>query len=340
MNKTGEYAKFNQARKDGVDAWYKFLKEESNYKDDVFVHLLVMDGITKEFKSNNAVTPPSVSHEAFEATYNALLESSSSVSFSKIYAQQTKTRAIKEFGGEKVSLNGVEGQWVTIPRSKKGEPNYDEHIAMVQALSQGSSWCLRFENAHNYLQKGNLHFFIDKDGNAQNAINETDGNITQIQKRYDQDSTVPVPYAEVIAKFVDEKDFSGHEHQIETALKAKPEFDELKIKLGELQAKEDYLGMFKLLGITVTEASDGTYIIDKYKPKVTSQYTLSDLGVNENKLMQNVTTIKSTVNLEGSKLTALPKLRVIHGSLSFGDNRVSDLRNLEKIGGKTITWDK
>ena len=98
--------------------------------------------------------------------------------------------------------------------------------------------------------------------------------------------------------------------------------------------------MFKLLGITVTEASDGTYIIDKYKPKVTSQYTLSDLGVNENKLMQNVTTIKSTVNLEGSKLTALPKLRVIHGSLSFGDNRVSDLRNLEKIGGKTITWDK
>ena len=205
---TGEYAKFNDARKNGVEAWYKFLKEESNYKDDIFVHLLVMDGITKEFRPNNANTPPAVSHASFEATYNALLATDNKVKFSDAYAQATKARAIEKYSKETVSLNGVEGTWVTIPRSQKGEPDYNDNIAMVQALSEGSSWCLRFESAHDYLQEGNLHFFIDKDGRAQTAIHETDGRISQIQKRYNQDSTTPVPYAEVINEFAKKNNYS------------------------------------------------------------------------------------------------------------------------------------
>lgn len=335
-----EYAKFNNARKEGVQSWYKYLKEESNYKDDVFVQLFVMDGITKEMKPNNAATPPAVSHASFEATYNALLENDTSVSFSKIYAQQTKSKAINQFAKQDVSMDGIEGKWVTIPQSNKGEPDYDEHIAMVQALAEGSSWCLRFESAHSYLQGGNLHFFVDKNGNSQVAINETNGQITQIQKRYDQDSTVPIPYANVIDTWKKENKYTGHESQIKTALSAKPEFDELKNKLDALQKAEDYLSIFKEFGINVSTAPDGTYIISKYNPRITRQYTSFDLGVNENKLMKNVSQINSSINLNGSALTAMPQLKEIKGTLSFGDNKINDLRNLEKINGKNITWDK
>ena len=336
---TGNYAQYNAARKEGIANWYKYLTEESNYKDDVFVHLLVMDGITKEMRPNNAVTPPAVTHESFEATYNALLEQNSSVSFSKIYAQQTKQKAINKYTTQEVLFDGIEGKWVTIPRSKKGEPNYDEHIAMVQALADGSSWCLRFENAHGYLQGGNLHFFVDKNGNSQVAINETDGTITQIQKRYNQDSTVPVAYSQIIANWVKENNYNGKKREIETALNAKPKFDNLRKQIADLQKNNDYLGIFKLLNINVENAPDGTYIISEYNPKYTAQYTLFDLGVDENALMQNVSEVLSSLNLDGSSLTTLPKLRKIKGKIDLGDNKINDLRSLEMINGKKVYWE-
>ena len=80
--------------------------------------------------------------------------------------------------------------------------------------------------------------------------------------------------------------------------------------------------------------------MNKYQPKVTSQYTLYDLGIKENELMENVSIIRSSINLDGSRLTTLPKLKVIDGSLKFGDNKISDLRSLERIDDKTIVWDK
>ena len=334
----GQFEHFDKARKDGIRSWYKYLTEESNYKDDIFVHLLVMDGITKEMKPDNAVVPPAVSPESFEATYNVLLEANTSVSFSESYAQQTRERAIKQFSKGMQTVDGIEGQWVTIPRSQKGEPDYDDHIAMVQALAEGSSWCLRFDNAHGYLQGGNLHYFVDKNGNSQVAINETDGKITQIQKRYNQDSTVPVSYAVVISEWAKANHYKGHEVQIQKALDAKPKFDEQRKKYAKMMAEKDYLGIFKELGIGVSIADDGTYILTKYEPRVTKQYSLFDLGVDENKLMQNVSEISSSINLEGSGLSMLPKLRKFGGYVEFKDCKISDLSSLEEINGKKVYW--
>ena len=336
----GQFEHFGKARMDGIRSWYNYLTKESNYKDDVFVHLLVMDGITKEMRPNNAYVPPAVSHESFEATYNTLLQDNTNISFSQIYAQQTREKAIRQFSKGIQTVDGIEGQWVTIPRSQKGEPDYDEHIAMVQALAEGSSWCLRYDNAHGYLQGGNLHFFVDKNGNSQVAINETDGKITQIQKRYNQNSTVPVPYAVVVSEFAKGNKYQGYEDKIATALNAKPAFDEKRTKYAQLMEAGDYLGLFKELEITVTKAEDGTYILSEYTPRINKLYSLFDLGIDENKLMENVSEIKSSVNLEGSGLTVLQNLRRVTGQLDFGDSKISDIRNLEEINGKKVYWDK
>jgi len=337
----GSYSGYNKARIEGVKNWYEYLTKESNYKDDVFVHLLVMDGITKEMRPNNAFTPPAVSHESFEATYNALLEENTNVSFSDLYARQTKIKAIKKYSKGVQVVDGIEGQWVTVPRSQKGEPDYDENVAMVQALAEGSSWCLRFENAHSYLQQGNLHFFLDKNGKAQVAINETDGVITQIQKRYNQDSTVPVAYSTVIEEWAKENNYTGREESRGYAKNAKLGFDKLRKSLAKLMSEKNYIEVFKVLGINVKVLDDGTYAIDRYIPKYKPEYTLFDLGLNENELMANVSEINSAnVSLDGSSLTSLPKLRKVAGKLHFGDCAVGDLRSLELVDGKNVYWDK
>ena len=69
-------------------------------------------------------------------------------------------------------------------------------------------------------------------------------------------------------------------------------------------------------------------------------FSLFELGVNENALFKNISEIQSNVNLNGSGLTAMPNLRIITGNLTLGDNKISNLRNLETIQGQKIWWDK
>ncbi len=344
----GDYEGINQARKDGVQKWIDYLRQESDYKDNVFVHLLVMESVVKEFKPDNAVTPKPVSHEVFNQVHDVLLaDGNKNTSFDKIYAEKMREKAIEQFSHGTETVDGVEGQWVTIPRSKKGEPDYDEHIAMVQSLAEGSSWCLRFDNAHGYLQGGNLHFFIDKNGRAQVAMHETDGQIQQIQKRYNQDCSVPVPYVNVINTFKKNNGFKGMDSQIQKALDAKPEFDKIKEQANELMAQEKYEELFSLLlngnigewdDYSIVKNSDGTYTIENYNALLNNNYTIADLGIDENKLMKNVSRITGHLNLDGSGLTEMKNLRIVDGNITFGDSQISDLRSLERIGNHRVSW--
>lgn len=332
------YAVYNNARRTGIEKWYKYLTEESNYKEDVFTHLLVMDGITRDMRPHNAITPPAISHESFEATYNALLQENTKVSFDKLYTEQTKAKAIEKYAKAPIQVEEIKGRWVSIPKTKKSAPEYDENIAMVQALADGSCWCLRFESAHNYLQKGNVHYFLDDLGRAQVAVNETAGQITEIQKRYDQDSSVPVPYAKVVDSWARENNYSGKEYEINVALDAKQSFDELKSKLTELLANDNSFEALKLLGFEPKEMQDGLYYLTSYSPKCNRSYTLYDLHIDENKLAQNVGYIAGGLDLEGSRLTALPNLKSL-GAYEFKNCNIDYFPSLESIAGKEIYWE-
>ena len=349
----GRFEPYNQPRREAFEKWIEYLNsEECNVHDDVFAKILFLDGLTSEMKPDNAYTPPEISHEAFEAVYNQLLEGNTTVSLTKAYASFNRTKAIKKYGKETTSEDGVNGIWVRIPSGgKRGEPLYDEHIAMIQALSEGSSWCLRFENAHTYLGYGDLHFFVTKqaDGSlvSQTAINVLpDGKIREIEKRYNQDSTVPVPYVQVIKEWKEANGFTGMESQIEQALKAKPEFDRQKAEFAEMQKNGDIKGIFDALEVEVGDYEGGGYYIRSegafaYKAFVSGKpYTLFDLGVDENLLMKDVVQVFGAMNLNGSTLTAVPKLKLVTGRIDFGDNKIADLRSLEQLNGKQVCWDR
>ena len=334
----GNYAEYNQKRVEGVENWYKYLTTQSNFKDDIYAHLIIMDGITKEFKKDNAAVPPAISEECAEKIYNDILAGNTKVSFSRDYAKSLREKAIKKYTKSTGTDNGIEGIWVTIPQSKKGDALYDEHIAMVQALSEGSSWCLRFDNAHTYLQGGNLHFFVDSEGRSQVAINETNGKITQIQKRYNQDSTVPVAYSKIISDWKTENKYSGLESKISDALNAKPKFDKLKEDVTQYMKEKNYAKVFDAIGIKYTIANDGTFIIKDYCAKLDGcRYTIHELGINENELMKNVSIIDN-ISLDGSNLTELTNVKEIN-NVTLGDAPPPICPELVKLNGKTIHWE-
>ena len=351
----GRFDAYNQPRRESFEKWVEYLNsEECNVRDDVFAKILFLEGLTAEMKPDNAYTRPAISHEAFESVYNQMLEGNTTVSLTKAYAQFNRTKAIQKYGKETTSEDGVNGIWVRIPSGgKRGEPLYDEHIAMVQALSEGSSWCLRFENAHNYLGYGDLHFFLTKqpDGSfvSQTAINVLpDGRIREIEKRYNQDRTVPVPYVQVIKEWKDANKFTGMDSEMQQALDAKPEFDRQKAKFAELQKNGDVKGIFNELGIEVGDYEGGGYYIKNpninqftYTPFIKGKpYTLFDLGVNENLLMKDVVQVVGNMYLEGSALTFAPRLKCVTGNINFGDNKIGDLRSLEQLGNRTVLWEK
>ena len=355
----GRFEAYNQPRKEAFEKWIEYLNsEECNVRDDVFAKILFLEGLTSEMKPDNAYTPPEISHEAFEAVYNQLLEGNTTVSLTKAYASFNRTKAIQKYGKETTSQDGVNGIWVRIPSGgKRGEPEYDEHIAMIQALSEGSSWCLRFENAHTYLSYGDLHFFVTKqaDGSlvSQTAINVLpNGKIREIEKRYNQDRTVPVPYVQVIKEWKEANNFTGMEYEMEQALKAKPEFDRQKVEFAQMQKNGDIKGIFNALGIEIGDYEGGGYYIKNGQDNARSliytytafiknkPYTLFDLGVDENLLMKDVVQVIGDINLNGSALTSAPRLKQVSGRISFGDNKISDLRSLETIGGKKVYWEK
>ena len=111
----------------------------------------------------------------------------------------------------------------------------------------------------------------------------------------------------------------------------------------KLMQEENYREVFKALGFRYEYNEHGQILLADYKPKVSSDYTLHDLGIDENKLMQNVIELGgdySTIRLDGSALTALPNLVKIKGRIDLGDCRTSDLSSLEEYHGVKIYWEK
>ena len=90
----------------------------------------------------------------------------------------------------------------------------------------------------------------------------------------------------------------------------------------------------------ITENPDGTYTLGSYRSSLTDQYSLSDLGIDENKLMANVSEVCGNMDLDGSTITEMKKLRKVIGTITFGDNKISDVRALEELAGHPVTWIK
>ncbi|MBQ7450293.1 hypothetical protein IJS77_02655 [bacterium] len=122
------------------------------------------------------------------------------------------------------------------------------------------------------------------------------------------------------------EDFKIDKKKIIKYLKVKA--DELKEKLKNASSEE----IFKTFGIDVKKDNDGFLIISKYCPPRTG-FSYEDYGIDENELIKNVKIIEDFALFADSKITDLGNLQTIGGEATFYGSQVTDLSNLQTIGG-------
>ena len=185
-----------------------------------------------------------------------------------------------------------------------------------------------------------MHFFVDENGLTQVCIRETSKNsVYEIQKRQ-QNATVPIAHIDVIDDYMTRNGLTpqrGCQARIETAREAKPEFDKLKAEFTKLAENKDYKSILEKIGITVKENPNGTIVLSHYDPELEG-FTLSDLGIRENDLLNNVVKIEGDAKFKNSNATAAPMLKEVGGEFEFEDSSLSDVRSLKSINGKKIKW--
>ena len=120
---------------------------------------------------------------------------------------------------------------------------------------------------------------------------------------------------DVIEKHINENLFKlteNAENEITSAKKIKNEIDKIKADLKDEIKNNDTKTIFNYLGIDAEEDKEGYLTISKYE-QPSSNFTFNDLGIDENKM--------------------LLKVKIIDGDGDFRFSQVTNLGNLESIGG-------
>ena len=288
----------------------------------------------------NADIPPQLDKGLVKEILASAADNSRNVSFSSLYSQRIREKAMSGSNVEEVEVDGIKGKWFTVPQTDSSSPSYKANVDKVKAFSDGTNWCIRTFNAGPYVTQGAMHFFVDENGLTQVCVRENaPGSVYEIQKRQ-QNATVPIPYINVISDYMSRNGLtaqSGCQKGIDNALSAKPEYDRLRTEYRNAEAQKDYKSILESMGITVKPLEDGTMSISHYNPNV-GRFTLSELGVKENELLSNVSKIEGDADFKNSNATSLPNLKEVGGKFIFDESNLSDVRSLRAINGYKIDW--
>lgn len=331
-----DYPAANEGRKKILAEWFNFMDNEPDIKDNPFVKILISEYIVKDLAPENAWLPPVFDKAIAKQVFNEAMQNQN-VAISSAYAKKLKAKAQGGTIKEEVFVDGIKGTWYTVPQTDKSSPDFQTNVDKIKAFSDGTNWCIRTFNAEPYVQQGAMHFFVDENGLTQVCVRENaPGHVQEIQKRQ-QNGTRPIPYITVIKEYLDKHALKTQPGYLNDALSAKPKFDEQRKSFNEAAQRGDYKYILEQIGITVTTRPDGTYEISHYDPNL-GQYTINDLGFNENDLLSNVSVIKGDATFENSNATSLPNLKEVGGRFTFDGSKISDIRNLKKINEYTIEW--
>ena len=313
------------------------MDNDPDIKDNPFVKILLSEYIVKDLAPENAWLPPIFDKAAAKEVLNSAMQNQN-LSISAAYSKKIKAKAVNGTIKEEVFVDRIKGTWYTVPQTDKSSKDFQTNVDKVKAFSDGTNWCIRTYNAEPYIQQGAMHFFVDENGLTQVCVRENaPGYIYEIQKRQ-QNGTRPIPYIKVIEDFINRHELRTPQGYLDDALKAKPEYDRQKALFNNAAKNGDYKTIFEKMGIEVKTLPDGTYEISHYNPTL-GEYTINDLGINENNLLSNVSVITGDATFENSNATTLPNLKEVHGKFIFEGSNITDIRNLKEINGYKINWE-
>ena len=140
--------------------------------------------------------------------------------------------------------------------------------------------------------------------------------------------------ADIIEEFIKSEHLTAGRNELIKLQKAKDtktKFLILKETLSTVIKENNQEEIFKAAGIETKRNSDGTLTISHYG-QPDEGFTYKDLGIDENRLLKNVTEIEGNADFIRSNATIANDLKKIGQDANFMYSKIKSLNNLEYIG--------
>lgn len=117
------------------------------------------------------------------------------------------------------------------------------------------------------------------------------------------------------------------------------EIDEIKADLADAISKNDIREIFDYFNIGVFIQRNGLYGLSEYR-QPSKRITYSDIGIDEEKLIENVVKISGNADFRRSSLKNSGKILSIGGCADFRHSNFTPNMKLPKIDGKIIFYER
>ncbi len=321
-------------RKEALKMWKQYIQVE-NGRYTKAEQLLIFDAITKNLKPDNTALLPTlnkgvlaslifdINNDLKTRNTEETKKYAHALNFGKLY-----TLKLKSFVLDEGSSGETDTKWIIIPSKTHDPKNFEKNVTKLQLLSC-NSWCTKTNMAKPYLEDGDFHVFVDK-GKTKVGVRFDGDKVDEIQGKANN-SRIPMDYFDEVYKHLKEGKYKISKHaqdEIKFGIDNKETYEELK----DAVKNNDSEGIFDILGFNVKKNAQGKLILSHYMQPF-DNISVCDLGIDEDKLFENVVEIKGDADFSKSKLTSLHNIKKIGGDLIIGDSTISDIGALESIEG-------
>lgn len=352
--------KINDAREARLNKWKSVLEGVSQddenevsptlkkkLKDNKSLRIVIWNAVNSEVKTNNRHIPVPFNAKALEQTiegFEAIAPLDRKVrckdiSFLEMYAHRLRDNILMEKG---VSDN-EKSVWVRIPSIKHDPKNKSKNISDVETLSY-KNWCTRsnVDKAEDVLKDGDFYIYLERGKNDMwqplIGMASFEDKISQIQGA-ENNNIIPLKQLPKVKAFIQSKKLKCQSgivdegpranQQIiisEKLLEQRPNLDK---SFDKALKTNDIPMIFEYLDKPAKTLEDGTLEIKGYKPSYVADKNkgitlpLNMMGVNEDKLLENVSVINGDLILDNrdssfnSHITKFPeKLKKVTGKIT------------------------
>ena len=324
----------------------------SKLSTDKALSIVIWNAINSELRTNNRHIPVPFDAKALEETIDSFESISrqfrmiqcKNISFIEMYTHNLRANHIEYLWKtmpQNVKFSDDENSvWIKVPSFKHDPINRETNIKSVEILSN-KNWCTRsrVDKASAALEDGDFYIMLQRDKNDTwepvIGMASYKGKIAQIQGPRNNND-IPAKLLPEVKRYIKENGLglfseitkegpAAREQMMIADLKAQS-----KAKLGKPLDKvikeNDTFRLFQFLADRkIVELEDGSFEIGTYKPVYTkgkSPIPYSYLGINEDKLLENVSVIDGDMHLYNknsvlqSEISIFPqKLKRVTGNI-------------------------
>ena len=318
--------------------WIEYITVENEAYTPA-IQLMILSSITSDLSNDTNHLPPVLDKRIladtiYEITQNCKKDKNYNPNFNKLYRNKLQTGIMQEETNLDTSLSG----WIVIPSKENDPNNFEENVKKLQTLSH-DHWCTKTYNAEPYLAEGDFHIYMEE-GKPKLGVRFDGQKIAEIQGEKNN-SKIPLNCLDIAKSYIKENKFilSGKANkEFKNAERTRTKVNNVIKRLTEqgLNLKTcSTTDIFDALEIKYEENEDGKLIVENYR-QPDKNITYEELGINENRLFEDIVEIKGDVDFGDSDVTNLGSLKTIAGSVNFENSQVTNLGDLETIQNDAV----